>query len=47
MIRVRGRVLNVEHTSRLGAPCSAFTAAMESYDFLGQDVLRDHAVPDL
>jgi len=47
MIRVRGRVLNVEHTSRLGAPCSAFTAAMESYDFVGQHVLRDHAVPDL
>jgi hypothetical protein len=47
MIRARGRVLNVERTSRLGAPCSAFTAAMDSYDFVGQDVLRDQSVPNL
>jgi hypothetical protein len=47
LIRARGRVLDVEQTSRLGAPCSAFTAAMESYDFVGQEVLRDHAFPDL
>jgi hypothetical protein len=47
LIRARGRVLNVEHTSRQGAPCSAFTAAMESYDFVGPDVLRDQTLPDL
>jgi hypothetical protein len=47
LLRARARVLNVEHTSRLGAPCSAFTAAMESYDFVGQDVLRDQPFPDL
>lgn len=47
LLRARGRVLSVEHTSRLGALCSAFTAAMESYDFVGQDVLRDQVFPDL
>jgi hypothetical protein len=43
LIRARGRVLNVVRTSRLGAPCSAFTAAMDSYDFVGQDALIDQA----
>jgi hypothetical protein len=47
LIRTRGRVLNVKRTSRLGAPCSAFTAAMDFYDFVGQDVLRDRTFCDL
>ncbi len=47
LIRARGRVLNVEHAARLGAYCSAFTAAMDSYDFVGKDELRDQAFPDL
>jgi hypothetical protein len=44
LIRARGRVLNVVRTSRLGARCSAFTAAMDSYDFVGQEVLRSPAL---
>jgi len=45
LIRARGRVLNVEHSSRLGGDGSAFTAAMDSYDFVGQEVLREQALP--
>jgi hypothetical protein len=45
-IRGRGRVLNVKRTSRLGTACSAFTAAMDSYDFVGKDVLKDQAASD-
>src|SRR5271156_5860834 len=43
VIRARGRVLNVERMSRLGAPCSAFTAAMDSYDFVRRDAMQDQA----
>jgi hypothetical protein len=41
LIRARGRVLHVRRTSRLGADCSAFTALMDSYEFVGKEVLRD------
>jgi hypothetical protein len=44
MLRARGRVLNVKRMSRLGAPCSTFTAAMDSYDFVGHDVLHDQPI---